>query len=225
MTEPMLCPEGHVSVEADYCSECGAKLQSNEEKRGRSAPAGQVCPDCGTLREQTNIAFCEICGFNFVTGAHGEVGIMPAQPLPEQSPEVNPVAIRPEPEALAKTVPQIWRVIVSVDPGLRAPESPEPPPDAESFTVELHQPVNLVGRRDEVRGILPEVAIPLDEAVSRRHAVLQRDDLRGMLLRDIGAANGTRLNGAELEPMVDVVLKDGDEITLGHWSRLRVEAQ
>ncbi len=230
MTEPMLCPKGHISLEADYCSECGAKLQGYAEPRGGAAQAGQVCPDCGTVREQTDIAFCEVCGFNFVTGTHGEVGIMPAQPLSEPGPvaemeDAPEAVVAGEPEVPVVTVPQLWRVVVSVDPGLRTPESPEPPPDVLPFTVELHQPVSLVGRRDETRGILPEVAIPFDEAVSRRHAVLQWDDQRGMLLRDIGAANGTRLNGVELEPMVDVVLKDGDEITLGHWSRLRVEAQ
>jgi pSer/pThr/pTyr-binding forkhead associated (FHA) protein len=42
-------------------------------------------------------------------------------------------------------------------------------------------------------------------------------------MRDIGSANGTTLNGVELEPLVDTPLKAGDEITLGHWTRLTVQ--
>jgi pSer/pThr/pTyr-binding forkhead associated (FHA) protein len=42
-------------------------------------------------------------------------------------------------------------------------------------------------------------------------------------VRDIGSANGTRLNGKDLEPLTDTVLKDGDELTLGHWTRLSVK--
>ena len=77
--------------------------------------------------------------------------------------------------------------------------------------VALDKPVSLVGRRNEARAIFPEIALPHDEAVSRRHALLQTDAQGGLLLRDIGAANGTRLNGKELEPMVDYPVKDGDD--------------
>ena len=87
---------------------------------------------------------------------------------------------------------------------------------------ELTTATYLVGRRDEGRGILPEIDLSEDDAVSRRHALLTPDGARGFSLRDIGAANGTRLNGAELEPMVDYPLQEGDQITLGHGSRLRV---
>jgi hypothetical protein len=32
------------------------------------------------------------------------------------------------------------------------------------------------------------------------------------------------LNGAEIQPMHDQPLKDGDQITLGHWTRITVRA-
>ncbi len=119
---------------------------------------------------------------------------------------------------------QHWTVTISVDPSLRSAESPEAPGDVAPTVIALGAPVNLIGRRNETRGIFPEVSLDHDEAVSRRHALLQVDPQRGLQLRDIGAANGTRLNGKELTPMTDYPLADGDEITLGHWSRLSVKA-
>lgn len=113
---------------------------------------------------------------------------------------------------------------ISVDPSLRSAESPEPPADVAPFSVLLSHPVSLIGRHNEARGIIPEIGLDHDEAVSRRHALLQWEPHQGLLLRDIGAANGTRLNGKDLQPMVDYPLKDGDDITLGHWSRLKIQA-
>ncbi len=227
--EKQICPKGHVSTESDYCSECGAKLGGSPDRgmdaMGSSASSpGQICPDCGTLREQSDIAFCEVCGYNFVTGAHGEVGILPTS-SPVAISSIPEESAQPEPEPPAIPIPQRWLAMVSVDPRLRGPDSPEAPIDVESFTVELDHPVSLIGRKDETRGIFPEIALPLDEAVSRRHALLQKDEERGLLLRDIGAANGTRLNGKEIAAMVDYVVKDGDEIALGHWTCIRIEAQ
>ncbi|HLI77824.1 MAG TPA: FHA domain-containing protein, partial [Acidobacteriaceae bacterium] len=176
--------------------------------------------------------FCEVCGYNFATGAHGEVGILappPPTPAPPPPPEPMPESV-PEQQLDAVQIhaseakPQAWSVVVSVDPSLRSAESPDPPTDVMPFTIDLAQPVNLIGRTNEARAIFPEIALPHDEAVSRRHALLQLDAGGALSVRDIGAANGTRLNGKELQPMVDYPLHDGDELTLGHWSRIKVQA-
>ena len=218
----LLCPKGHTSSEADYCSECGARIQGSgpaamaAQSSGAAPVMGDLCPDCGTVREQGGIVFCEVCGYNFTTGAHGEV------PLPAPAETPSPTVAQPE-SAPTVTVQQ-WTVTVAVDPGLRSPESPEAPADVAPLSVTLTQPVSLIGRRNETRAIFPEIALDHDEAVSRRHALLQLDPEKGLLLRDIGAANGTRLNGKELQPMTDYPLNDGDEITLGHWSRISVKA-
>jgi pSer/pThr/pTyr-binding forkhead associated (FHA) protein len=53
---------------------------------------------------------------------------------------------------------------------------------------------------------------------------LSRDAGGKVTLRDIGSANGTRLNGRDVQPLTDVVLHDGDELTLGHWTRLAIKA-
>jgi len=81
------CPKGHLSTEPDYCSECGAKIQGiSEVSAVKNAVAATVpktvqaiinCPDCGTPHEPDSGNFCEICGYNFATGARGEVPITP----------------------------------------------------------------------------------------------------------------------------------------------------
>jgi pSer/pThr/pTyr-binding forkhead associated (FHA) protein len=93
----------------------------------------------------------------------------------------------------------------------------------EPFTVHLDKPVNLIGRRSESRAVFPEIALNFDEAVSHRHALLQRGDGGTLVLRDIGATNGTRLNGKDVAALVDIPVKDGDEITLGHYTRIVVK--
>ena len=243
-----LCPKGHLSTETDYCSECGARIAGSPTHAlneafsvmGHAGSPGKICPDCGTLPEQPEIAFCEVCGFNFETGARGEIPIaaIPEKDenalIPPEPPSLSPPSAQPAasgdllaiPSAETETVAAVlpWSLLVQVDPGLGMPESPSPPEDFQAFTVMLDRPVNLVGRVDEVRGIFPEVALTYDEAVSRRHALLQWDREHGDLqLRDIGASNGTRLNGTELVAMTDYPLQEGDEITLGHWTRLRIQ--
>ncbi len=82
MMDTYLCPKGHQSTEPDYCSECGAKMQaaaSSTPAPATPAAGAEHCPDCGTPRDP-DIAFCEICGYNFVTGAHGDLSAVPAPP-------------------------------------------------------------------------------------------------------------------------------------------------
>src|ERR1700722_20188563 len=105
-----VCPKGHESAEPDYCSECGAKIQNGAvapvapaEAIPLPATTAQECPDCGTMREHSGVAFCEICGYNFNTGARGEV----PPPMPLGLPVVHapapapadpvPVVVAPQP--------------------------------------------------------------------------------------------------------------------------------
>jgi pSer/pThr/pTyr-binding forkhead associated (FHA) protein len=111
-----------------------------------------------------------------------------------------------------------------VDPTLRDPDGPEPPANVAPLTIALDKAVNLIGRRSDKRAILPEVSLDFDDGVSHRHALLTRGDDGSLTLRDIGSANGTRLNGADVQPLVDTLLHDGDQITLGRWTRLTLKA-
>ena len=210
------CPKGHQSTEPDYCSECGAKMaeaapSSVAPSSAPIAPAEEFCPRCDTPREDKAIAFCEACGYNFVTQTGGAERIIPPAP--------QPPAPAPVPSG-----PTRWALTLAVDPALRDPTSPEPPPDFKPFTFTLDEPSSLIGRTSKARAITPEIPLTYDDAVSHRHALLQMDANGALQLRDIGSSNGTRLNGNDLKPMVDYPLKDGDQITLGHWSRISVKA-
>ncbi len=211
------CPKGHQSTEPDYCSECGAKMQpASAPVQNQPAPASiagpEHCPDCGTPRDQPDIAFCEICGYNFVSGAHGDLSAMPLPPPPPA-----PVIAPPAPEPAPATG---WTATLSTDPTLREPGSPAPPEGIGPFTFPLAAPVSLIGRRSEPRAIYPEIPVQHDDAVSHRHALLQLDPVGTLTLRDIGSSNGTSLNGTEITRMVDYPLQAGDVITFGHWSKL-----
>src|SRR5580698_4750514 len=200
--ETITCPKGHPSSEPDFCSECGAKIQSAKSVTTPAHSSSGKCPDCEADRAPDGSIFCEVCGYNFATGAHGEVPIATTQPT-------SAPAIPTPPAASPAPLPKGWAVTVAVDPSLGASESPAPPVGVEPFAVSLDKPVSLIGRRSESRAIFPEIALNFDVAVSHRHALLQRVD-SGLLLRDIGAANGTRLNGKDIASMVDTPLKDGD---------------
>jgi pSer/pThr/pTyr-binding forkhead associated (FHA) protein len=121
--------------------------------------------------------------------------------------------------------------VITVDPTLQTPDSP-PPPTQAAITVALDSfpnPAVLIGRTSSSRAIYPEIALDFDSAISTRHAILTLtgdpltgDPLTGgtWTLRDIGSSNGTYLNGKEITPMQDVPLKQGDRITLGHWTAM-----
>jgi len=217
------CPKGHPSSEPDFCSECGAKIQgAPASSPTAAAPSAPPCPDCGAPRTDTASNFCEVCGYNFSTGTHGNVPEEPAPPPPP--PPAPPPEPPPAPPPEPPPAPRQWTLIAAIDPSLREPDSPAPPANVAPLTIALDKPVSLIGRRSDKRGILPEVALDLDDAVSHRHALLTRGDDGSLTLRDIGSSNGTRLNGADLPPLVDTVLHDGDQITLGRWTRLSVKA-
>jgi hypothetical protein len=170
-----------------------------------AAPLPETCPDCSLAREPDGGKFCEFCGYNFTTGAHG--ALQHTQPSPA-----------PPPPA------QIWEVLISVDPSLRTEESPQAPIDIPPVTIRLSAPSNLIGRNSTQRAIFPEISLDSDDAVSHRHALLTRPPDGSLVLRDIGSSNGTRLNGKDLHPLTDVLITAGDQITLGHWTRIIIQA-
>jgi FHA domain len=208
-----ICPKGHDSTEADFCSECGAKINGVSPILDRTANDlasnnQQICPDCATPHNVGEGPFCEICGYNFVTGKSGEMPIAPA-PVPIVSP--TPAA------------PTQWELQVSIDPSLRLPESPDPP-DIPPQTIVLEKPTNLMGRTSQARAIYPDISLDFDDAISHRHAIFSLQPDGSLILRDIGSSNGTILNGTEVKPMTDVPLKSGDSIVLGHWTRISVRS-
>jgi FHA domain len=224
------CPKGHLSSEPDYCSECGAKIQAiakpafalNVATATASKPTLSTitCPDCGAPHEQGSGNFCEICGYNFTSGAHGEVPII----SPSTVNQIDSSTSNTSTPTSRQTAPSL-EIIVTIDPTLRSEESPPPPTDQPPIILKLDKQSNLIGRRSEARQIHPEIALNFDDAISHRHALIIQQPDGTFSLRDIGSSNGTFLNGRELKPMVDIPIKDGDEFTLGHWTKIKVRFQ
>lgn len=211
MASTFICPKGHSSVDNDFCSECGAKLQTSVAVGNiPDAPTGgKVCPDCSAPAPVAGVNFCEICGFNFVTHTSGQFPSAVRQPTP-----LSPVI-----PALATE----FKLIISVDPTLRNPASPEAPVDSQVVTYPIERAVSLVGRRSEARAIFPEISLDADSAVSHRHGLISKTPDGQLTYRDLSSSNGTRLNGKDITPLVDTPLHAGDQLTLGHWTRITVE--
>jgi pSer/pThr/pTyr-binding forkhead associated (FHA) protein len=244
------CPKGHESTEPDFCSDCGAKIFAASDQAtiapaiaplptDSSAAALLTCPDCSTPHENDSGDFCEICGYNFVSGAHGELAIAPAvvQTAPpladnssaqaaqpsgtESSDPLSPLIPGKNSTSASSPTPTSWQLQITLDATPHHTDSP-PTPAQELITLTLAKPTNLIGRTSQARANYPEIAIDFDDAISHRHAVLTLQTDLTLSLRDIGSSNGTELNGVELAPMTDTPVSDGDQITLGHWTRITV---
>jgi pSer/pThr/pTyr-binding forkhead associated (FHA) protein len=79
-----------------------------------------------------------------------------------------------------------------------------------------------LGRRDEGKGILPDIDFTPDAAmrhgVSRRHARIHQSEEK-LCIEDLGSTNGTVLNGLRISPAEVHPLEHGDMLQLG---RLRM---
>ena len=58
----------------------------------------------------------------------------------------------------------------------------------------------------------------------QRDAIITLHPDGSLVLRDIGSSNGTMVNGKEIAIMADRAIAANDEITLGHWTRIKVTA-
>ena len=115
--------------------------------------------------------------------------------------------------------------MVVVDPSLYTEPDPDIPlPVGEPERVfPLDFAENLLGRRSDRKDIHPEIPVG-DPGVSHRHAKLLRQPDGGFILLDVGSTNGTKLNGVDVLPGVRTPLQDGDQITVGCWTRIILRA-
>jgi hypothetical protein len=248
----MRCPQGHESEESDYCSVCGiamAPAAAGAAPAGTAAPAPprppapappgttvgkDVCPSCGEPRTDPSARYCEVCRFDFVTGAPGpppvEAAAAPTAPgAAAAAPGAAAGAGTPDPTgappAPVSVAPTRWQAVVTVDPALDLePDPAEPCPENEPervFPLDLAE--TLIGRRDDRRDIRPEIPLH-DPGASRRHAQLLLGPDGGLALVDLASTNGTRLNGFEIISGARHPLKGGDEVTIGRWSRIVIRS-
>ena len=232
------CPKDptHASDDPDYCSVCGAKIAGSTlapadggagvppapNNGGAGVGAGEVCPDCGTVRVGT-ARFCEVCRHDFQTGTAAAPAPAPTDPPAQARRDLTPPAPAPPP---IPTPPLLGaggplEVVAVADASLYVDPDPAIPfPDGEparTFPLDLAE--NLIGRRSDKRDIHPEIPLT-DTGVSHRHAKLLREPDGSFVLLDVGSSNGTQLNGRDVPAGVRTPVKAGDEITLGCWTRL-----
>ena len=75
-----------------------------------------------------------------------------------------------------------------------------------------------IGRFDPVTGLKPEVdlsALDLNRSVSRHHARFTMEGGLFVVTEEVGALNGTFVNGKQLVTGKSTPIKDGDELSLG----------
>lgn len=250
----MICAKcGGDSSDTDYCSSCGAKMggapsglsavqtsaPSNTRVSASPDGVGNLCPDCGTPRRE-GAKFCEVCRYNFETGASGVGAVIVPAPAPDPvvpAAQFVPTVAAPAPvPAAADTgltsvppdpaLPASWEIVAHVDPTLYVDRDPSVPCplDEPDRVFPLDFAENLIGRRSDKKDIHPEIPLA-DPGVSHRHAKLLRSPDGSFALLDVGSTNGTHLNGVEVKPGVRTPLQAGDEIVLGCWTRITLRSK
>jgi len=195
---PAVCPKGHPSESADYCSVCGAAVVVPAEAKGSARPAR--CPNCGSLLGSRSA--CAECG-------HLLSAPDSATPWEEQLWEI---VVRPD-RAFYDQQDQ---------------DEMEFPDEPYARRIPLVGDHVRVGRRSASRNIAPEIDLSgslEDTGVSHRHAVLMRQPDGNWALVDRGSTNGTFLN-ADPEPITPhqpFPLSHGDQVHLGAWTTLTME--
>ena len=97
-------------------------------------------------------------------------------------------------------------------------------------TFALRLPELRIGRSDRGAGIHPEIDLSggtEDRGVSHLHAFLTRGEDGSYSLVDADSSNGTRINRGDtpIEPHAEHHLRDGDEIHLGFWTTIKINAR
>jgi pSer/pThr/pTyr-binding forkhead associated (FHA) protein len=118
-----------------------------------------------------------------------------------------------------------WQLVLTIDPSLDTEPDPTAPPPVEPQRVfPVDRPEMLVGRRDDRQNIRPAVPVH-DPGASRRHARFLLGADGAVSLHDLASTNGTRLNGKDVVSGSVVALQAGDEVTLGRWTRIRLQVR
>jgi hypothetical protein len=222
-------PRGHFSTDADYCSDCGTPMTraAPEPSTVASVPGGSDgCPDCGTP-QPAGARFCEVCRYDFQERKSFS-GLAQAPAPVEASATVAaappPAAVPSPPQAQSAAARLRLRIVVDPTVGRDFEETETPPQNAPERIFHLDLDENTVGRQYEGRGVHPEIVVR-DPGISRRHLKFIRGADNGYSVLELGSANGTQRNGATLEAGIVIAIGAGDDITLGMWTRIFVEAR
>ena len=134
--------------------------------------------------------------------------VEPPAPAVEESPAVP--GFSPVPEAAAGSAP------ARPNPALGGACRLESIEDTSVF--EFAGDETLIGRYDPVTDLKPDVdltAADIKRSVSRRHARIVRQGGGYFISEEVGALNGTFVNGTKLETGRSHAIQDGDQVSLG----------
>jgi hypothetical protein len=162
----------------------------------------QRCTHCNA-QQMDGAIFCEECGANLLSSSRSREttaslnkAVIGAPPRVE---ELEPITVdAPAPSA----APAVCLVVIN---------------SGRRIVVDAAQEL-LVGRKDNQRGIYPDVDLGLDggydAGVSRRHAIISAQ-AGGFAMEDLASANGTFVNGRRLQPQAPAPIRNGDELKFG----------
>src|SRR5215210_1901710 len=159
----------------------------------------QVCNNCQSKQFDGTI-FCADCGASLVPavrrettmslGKHGSTDDLTSPPISVSA----PVATADGPKITLQIMNSGRRISLDINDDL------------------------LIGRKDNARGIFPDVDLGLDggydAGVSRRHAILAYNQ-NVYTVEDLGSANGTFVNGRRLAPQTPTTIEHSDELKCG----------
>lgn len=162
----------------------------------------QRCTHC-SAQQLDGAIFCSECGANLLTNASRRETTASLNRASDPSgppvvEELSPLVV----DAPATAAPAISLVVIN---------------SGRRIALEAAADL-LVGRKDNQRGIYPDVDLGLDggydAGVSRRHAIIAAG--AGVFtVEDLGSANGTFINGRRLAPETPTPIRHGDELKIG----------
>ena len=158
----------------------------------------QICPNCHSKQFDGTI-FCAECGESLVATTRHETTLSLGQrpPTGELGDEATLI-----PAPTPATGPRITLVIMN---------------SGRRISLDIGDDL-LIGRKDNARGIFPDVDLGLDggydAGVSRRQSILAYNN--GVYtVEDLSSSNGTFINGQRLAAQQATRLKQGDELKCG----------
>lgn len=166
----------------------------------------QRCPYC-QAQQLNGTIFCSECGASLLGNEHRR----------ETTAALN--------RAAASGSPTAFEMAESEAVVIDAPASPQSGRQATLVVINSGRRIVLdrvdhllLGRKDNKRGIYPDVDLGLDggyeAGVSRRHALISIQN-GAYYIEDLASANGTFVNGQRLPPQQAVPIRHGDEVKLG----------
>jgi len=159
----------------------------------------QICNNCQSKQFDGTI-FCSECGASLAPTSRRETTMSLGQRGPTDNLASEPISV-PDP-APAPGGPTITLQIMN---------------SGRRISLDIGDDL-LIGRKDNARGIFPDVDLGLDggydAGVSRRHAILAHK-ANAYTVEDLGSSNGTFVNGRRLAPQTPTTIEHGDELKCG----------